>query len=394
MSDEAIERVRFYPGQFLRAEDLADDQRYHLDRSRRHHVGHHSFGIVRGLRLQLEEDGLFLTPGLGVDGYGRELVVPRRLPLDVPGAFLERGTDVLDVWLVYTLERAEGAPEGYATCATGDTAYRVRESPRLRYAAPDPEDTDRRSPRTVPAADRDFGPHRTPPDDPIEDWPLFLGQVRRAADGSYTIDDDDRPYAGLVGEEIVAASGRAKVQVGAERDDDPYRFGVRVRGVAPEDVPRLGVLRTGDVVLVGETSFLGNVTVGGALELESAPARTAPRPWSLYHEEAADGSHELHMELPSSTTASVQHEVVVGAWRAVTLPDGSEEERFAPCLTVAEDGTVTVHGNLVVEGTLIAGDRLPVTLSSEAYALMNAAFLSGVAGASDLVDEFYGGRIG
>jgi hypothetical protein len=397
MTSDAIARVRYFSNQFLRTPDFTAEQRYHLDMRRRHNIGHHSLGIVAGLELQLEDELPVVEPGMAVDGYGRELVLAQRTPLAVPRAFVARATDRLEVWLAYQLASSHEAPAGYASCATDtDTSYRQLEAPILRYTVPDPDETDRRAPATVPDGDVGFGPARTPPDSPTDDWPVYLGTVIRAVeDGqdTYTIDTDGRPYAGLVGEEICAPSGRASVQVGAERDDDPFRFAVRIAGVAAPEVPRFAVLKEGGVAAVGQTSLLGNVSVGGVVEIEAGPAvpdlaAVAAEPWTLSHHADEDGRHELRLQM-DGPLGSTDHEVAIGTFKEVVKPDGSKAEEFAPCLTVSADGKVTVHGDLVVEGQLTAPDVKDAQLSTAAYSFVNAAFLGGVAGASNLMEMFY-----
>src|SRR3954454_7202647 len=200
MTSDAVSRVRYFPGQFLRTPDFTAEQAYHLAARRRHNIAHHTFGIVSGLQIASLDGRHVVEPGMAVDGYGRELVLVARTPLDLPGAFVARGTNRLDVWLAYQLLAAEPAPAGYASCTDKDTSYRLVEQPVLRYTAFDPDEVDRRRPGTVPVGDRDFPPARTAPDDPINDWPVFLATVTRNPDGTYTIDGDGRPYAGLIGE--------------------------------------------------------------------------------------------------------------------------------------------------------------------------------------------------
>src|SRR5215207_6199504 len=72
-----LSRVRYTPRQFLGAQDFTDEQAYHLGMHRRHNIAHHTWGIVRGLELIVEdEDSLFVQPGFAVDGFGRELLLP------------------------------------------------------------------------------------------------------------------------------------------------------------------------------------------------------------------------------------------------------------------------------------------------------------------------------
>ncbi|GCE44098.1 hypothetical protein Rhow_008396 [Rhodococcus wratislaviensis] len=391
MASDDTARVRYFPGQFLRTPDFTDEQQYHLAMRRRHNIGHHTMGIVTGLAIALQDGRPVVEPGMAVDGYGRELLLVQRTPLDAPRAFTARNTDRLDVWLAYNLVAGDPAPEGYASCAPGEeTSYRLVEHPLLRYTVPDPDETDRRRPATVSEGDRDFGPERTPPDDPIHDWPVFLGSVtRHSQDGKdiYTIDPDDRPYAGLVGEEIRAPSGRTSVQVGAEQEGDPYRFAVRVRGVSHSEVPRLAVLQDGGVAIVGETSLLGNVEVQGVIEITAGPA--VARPWTISHVADDKGRHELRMEMDGPLGAA-DSEVVIGTW---TTPDGSEEPQFSRCLTIGSE-TVTVHGDLVVKGKLLDkyGDQLELgdsALDDTAEAGANAAHQGGMGVTTGIVGSLY-----
>lgn len=397
MTSDEVSRVRYFAGQFLRTPDFTDEQQYHIAMRRRHNVGHHSAGIVAGLRITMQDDRPVLEPGVAVDGYGRELVLIQRTPLDVPRAFTARDSNRLDVWLAYGLVAGDPAPPGYAPCAgTSETSYRLLEQPVVRYTVPDPDETDRRRPPTVPEGDRDFGPERTPPDDPIADWPVFLGTVTRTGQGaqtSYTVDLDGRPYAGLVGEEVRAASDRTWVQVGAESEDDPFRFAVRIAGVEDPEIPRLAVLSDGTAVVVGETALLGNVEIGGVLQIDAGPvvedvASVPPRPWTVSHVADQTGRNELRVQM-DGVPGGPPHEVVVGTWKRVALPDGSAKEQFVPCLTISSDCRVTVHGDLVVEGDLLDADRKPLELDQSSFSVLNATFLSGLAGASSLVDKFY-----
>ena len=51
MPSDIIERSNYYEFQFLGAEDFKAQQNYHRDMRRRHNVGHHTWGIVTGLKL-------------------------------------------------------------------------------------------------------------------------------------------------------------------------------------------------------------------------------------------------------------------------------------------------------------------------------------------------------
>ncbi len=405
MSNNGIARVHYFERQFLRTQDFADEQAYHIAMRRRHNIAHHTWGIVHGLELVAEEGNLFVQPGMAVDGYGRELILAERQPLSI-AAFVEKGSDVLDVWLVYNRVGSDVAPRGYVGCgADGDAGfYRWQEQPLVRLAKPE-DPTNPRQPESVPAGDLDFDPSRTPPDDPQEDWPVFLGRVLRAPanpDQPYSVDLADRPYVGLVGEAVVAPSGRARVQIGAEQEADPWRFAVFVPDpeahpeaypAAGQPQPSLGINAAGETTVNGHTTLHGDLTLaGGAIEFQVGPARSrsdpeAPRPWRIYRYFRAASTpqesdvYELRVEMAGGTAG--RNQVVIGTWSA-------DAETFVPCLTIADDCTVTVHGNLVVEGSLIEQQkRADPVLSTEARAFLVSGLLSGIAGANVLLERFY-----
>jgi hypothetical protein len=404
MSDSRS-RVHYFDDQFLRTDDFTAEQAYHVAARRRHNIAHHVWGIVVGLELVVEEGAAFLEPGVGVDGFGRELVVANRRQLPA-GAFDDKGSDELEVWLEYDRQSGDVAPEGYAGCdgAEGDEFYRWHEEPRLRLRVPDPAFTDRRRPEGVAAGDIGFRPHLDPPDDPARFFPLFLGTLTRgAAPGDPpAVDLRGRPYAGLVGERVAAPSGRAEVQVGAQDEDDENRVAVYVALPDPgeADIPRLAFHADGSVALRGDTTIEGNLALrGGGAEFRAGSERgdDAP-PWRVYHvEDTADDTHELRIEMarPAPGGTPGLNQVVIGSWRKAPGPAGTDVEQFHPCLTVADDGTVTVHGNLVIGGALTAqaGEKA-ASLSLEAEAFVSGGFLTGVGGASQLIQDLFKSPLG
>ena len=91
-------RVHYFPQQYLRRQDFSDEQAYQVALRRRHNIAHHSWGIVIGLDLAVEEGQLLVRPGLAIDGYGRELFLPAKFPIST-GEFTRLGSNRLDVWL-------------------------------------------------------------------------------------------------------------------------------------------------------------------------------------------------------------------------------------------------------------------------------------------------------
>ena len=95
---EALRRVNYAPGMLLGIEATRAEQDYHRRRTTRHGYWLHGAGTVAGLRvgLQSRDPGndtenvrvrLVVSPGIGVDGLGRELSVAEPYCVDL-GAWL------------------------------------------------------------------------------------------------------------------------------------------------------------------------------------------------------------------------------------------------------------------------------------------------------------------
>jgi hypothetical protein len=400
MSDNSISRVQYYERQFLRTQDFSDEQAYHVAMRRRHLIAHHSWGIVAGLELTVDPDNaISVSPGMAIDGYGRELILPVRQPLPT-AAFDERDSDLLGVWLIYDRLDSDAAPAGYNGCGPDGSAqsYRWRELARVRMDIVDPSRTDMRQPLSVPVGDLAPDPTRTPPDDPEDDWPVFLGELRRTRANpqepySYALVQGEaaRPYAGLVGAEIVAPSGRARLQLGAAGPEDPLRFALFINdpqdpAAQPPSLSPLAVDHAGTTHLGGHTTVYDRLTMdGGPIAFGANSTPDAAHPWQIYRHvattPAVDGAaidgaaaasvtHELRVELAGRGQG--QNKVVIGAWSA-------EEKAFKPCLSVADDCQVTVHGNLVIQGKLTEEQTRPAPQLSPQYrALALSASISAI----------------
>lgn len=75
-------RVNFVSGLMLTAADLAVEQEYH--RGMRYlHNRLHGHGTVSGLEVDMTGEGVVVSPGVGIDALGREIVVTAPLTLSV-----------------------------------------------------------------------------------------------------------------------------------------------------------------------------------------------------------------------------------------------------------------------------------------------------------------------
>ena len=92
-------RVNFFDGLLLTAADLAAEQEYH--RGMRYlHNRLHGYGTVSGLEVTVARGRVRVTPGLGIDVLGREIVVtaPLTLRLEAHGNARRWVRDVVIVW--------------------------------------------------------------------------------------------------------------------------------------------------------------------------------------------------------------------------------------------------------------------------------------------------------
>jgi hypothetical protein len=378
----SVERVNYFDRQYLRVQEFTDEQAYQISMRRRHNISHHGWGIVQGLEPHVVDGNLYVTPGIAIDVFGREAILDSQQTLPA-SAFLDQNSNVLDVWLTYSSAPASPAPTGYAAATNGNTQYyRVIESPQITLLKPSVSSTPG-NPAGTQLSDAAFNAIQPAPEDGY--WPIFLGRVTSNSgntDQPYAIDLSNRPYAGLIGEKIVAASGSAALQIGMQSATDTNRLAVTIPAGG---TPAMAIDQTGKLTVQGETAIQGNLMLSG-LSLQPAPApapvATTPQPWRIYCAQGTDSSgnavSELRVEMAGGGTGANQ--VVFGAW-------STQANKFNPCLTVSDNGTVTVNGNLVVNGQLKQGNVVPGQLSPQAKAIATSSMVSGVSAGPALMSR-------
>lgn len=73
-------RPRYFEGQLLSVSDLEAEQQYHRD-MRYLHNRLHGYGVISGLDVEVSRGRVHVSPGLGIDLLGREIVVPTALTI-------------------------------------------------------------------------------------------------------------------------------------------------------------------------------------------------------------------------------------------------------------------------------------------------------------------------
>jgi hypothetical protein len=403
MTQPMITRVHYYNGQGLRPLDLTDEQAYHIAMRRRHNIAGHSWGILSGLDLEVGSDGQpVVRSGLAIDGYGRELVVIIDTPVDVT-FFDRRDSETLDVFLNYSTTLAPSIDTSEENFGVNAIPDREVETPTLQLEVPVPPPADRRRPSQVAPSDLAFGPDRLPPDDPARAWPVFLGQVLRKpgptpGTKAYTVNQADRPYAGLVGADVVDPEAQVLLHLGSPADAASPRFAVRVAPPLPDDSapgpaladtsPRLAIGGDGSISLAGKTTVAGDLTIDkGALILNDVARGGVvppPQPWTIFQQgppsalSGVERTHDIRIVIDPDVPDGG---LIVGAF---SQPQGTPKPAFQPCFAVGPD-SVTVFGNLVVKG-FITQNGQAVTIpdgtaaTPAALAAFSAAQSSGVVG--------------
>jgi hypothetical protein len=122
----SVKRLNYFTHQFLREQDFKDEQKYHLEMRRRHNRLFHSWGVAEGLEVQRRgEREITISPGVAIDGEGREIVLLTSMTRDL-SSFTRDSHTYITISYRETWEESDhhnvGGVEGYA---------RVTESPEV-----------------------------------------------------------------------------------------------------------------------------------------------------------------------------------------------------------------------------------------------------------------------
>jgi hypothetical protein len=86
-SENPLERVNYFHGQILTADDFQAEQEYCLARFRRHNRYLHGWGTVCGLEVSVVDlSEIIVQPGLAIDCAGNEIYVDAPVKMVIPQA--------------------------------------------------------------------------------------------------------------------------------------------------------------------------------------------------------------------------------------------------------------------------------------------------------------------
>lgn len=318
MSDQ-IQRPVFYEGQILGALDLEATVEYARGQEARHERYLHTWGIASGLQLtakpkQLEsgEDYAEITvsPGLAIDGRGREIIVgeAKRLSedeFDQLNVAINDTTALYPVLLVGNDTVAPAAPFSVGDCAAAEPNRKI-ENYEITFRGPG-ESLDLGS-QTVP--DISSGPGIG---DASESWLVLLGFVRwnkvikKFTGVELTSDGVGRRYAGVLADEVAARGGslllrtQPKNESGKpallldETDGGELKFGLlNAAGVV---TPVLTVNAKGDVKAEGTIS---GALSSGSVYVQSGVATDGvilPLPPGVAPDQVGPGKATVHIQV-------------------------------------------------------------------------------------------------
>jgi hypothetical protein len=124
MGESSLERPRCFSGRLLTAEDLALEQQYFREKLKRHNRSLHGFGIVSGLKVNVNSGQIIVNPGLALDCEGNEIVIG-----EVQSIQLEAITAAIEAWrTAYVNIRYAEEPSNLVPVSGVEEASTVRES--------------------------------------------------------------------------------------------------------------------------------------------------------------------------------------------------------------------------------------------------------------------------
>jgi hypothetical protein len=139
----ALQRVNYFAGQILAADDLRAEQDYLLERWRRHNRWCHGWGVVTGLEVTLDGHQVVVAEGMALDCQGGEVVVPERAALALPSGRAAKYLLLSRVEIPTAPVPVPGEPAESAS-SLESAPSRIREGWALTWAATDPGRAHRR----------------------------------------------------------------------------------------------------------------------------------------------------------------------------------------------------------------------------------------------------------
>ena len=268
-----VPRVRFREGQRLAAQDLQAEQAFLLALARGHRIGLHIWGIVTGLEVTVGEDGLHVSEGIAVDGYGRDLILEpaATIPLEAVG----------EAGVTETLFDHVGSGPGADGKRRVGIWVRDLFVPAADSGSPSRSCAPGHRSRWVERAEVVVTPW-VPGDPRTESSMVLIGAVVEDGDGPALDAGQCLPYVGLVASSVTSSSSRAapddpaapapvrpapvpsaRIDLARRMGGERRRFAVAAADNAGILSDRLTVDRDGATTLIGAVRLTRGEEAGG-----------------------------------------------------------------------------------------------------------------------------------
>jgi hypothetical protein len=206
-----IERLNYYEREYLRSFDFIAEQNYHIEMRRRLNLALRLWGIVEGLDVKLggvvqgAPAQYFISPGMAIDAYGREIFLfapyilseddVQRNRITLPGTY--------SLFIAYATDLSTPPSAGFAVCDLPDQYTRRHESYQIVISNQLDDLVDPKKAKVPSATDQ------LSDDSAKKSWPVRLGSVVVGDDGSGTLTitnawPKNRTYIGIRAQRIIA----------------------------------------------------------------------------------------------------------------------------------------------------------------------------------------------
>lgn len=337
-------RPAFHEGQVLAAADLSATVDYALGQAVRHARHLHEWGIAEGLGLLTEPRtdpltnaryvAVSVSPGIAVDGTGREVVLTDPVVLresdfeEVNGA--DRPTDEPYPVFLTAADREPAQAPGPLSCTGGATRTRVEESYQILFGRlGDERLVDEQRPPATGA----------PPADPPARWLVLLGYIRWANGHFSGVETTARGVGvrgvGVRADTVSAHSGSLTLRTGPSAQEGKPAL-VLSGGDQPSLVfglyqgsgtvaPLMTVAANGNLTIEG--SFSGRMPAGSTLVTSgtATDGMLLQLPSGITPEQIADGQVVIHVQLSPRTPPPATDSTLVSTVEAAV--DGDRRVR-------------------------------------------------------------------
>jgi hypothetical protein len=307
-------RPAFHEGQVLAAADLSATVTHARAAAARHSRYLHEWGIAEGLALVTENRTdpatnaryveVSVSPGMAIDGTGREVIVPEAVVLresdfeEVNGA--DQATPSAYPVFLTAMDREPGSAPQSASCGGTTAKTRVEESCQVLFGRLGDE---------LLVADQQPPPVSAEPADPPARWLILLGYVQWA-DGHFTaVSTKARGvglrYAGIRADTVSARSATLSLRTAAQEgqpalvlsgDDPPSMVFGLYKGSGTVS-PLMTVAANGNLTIEG--SFSAKLATGSVLATSgtATDGMLLPLPAGVTNEQVTDGRVVLHIQV-------------------------------------------------------------------------------------------------